>query len=131
MSKSQKLMPRVIARTWMGRLAPYRRHRHDEHLEALYDEARRFAGIQLENDLAGSVFWSAAPLATRAAVLLFLVDRGVVDRRREADIVVYDACPSAEAWVASQPELASHIVPALELVAALRMHESRRTLRTS
>lgn len=128
MSKSQRTLLRVIAKTWVGRLAHFRRHKHAEHLEALYDEARRFAGIQLENDLARSVFWASAPLPTRAALLLYLVDRGAVVRRVVDDHVVYDSLPGAEAWVASQPELATHIVPSLELVTALRMHESRRSL---
>jgi hypothetical protein len=129
MSKSNKKLVRVIAQTWMGHLAHFRRHLHPEHLEALYEETRRFAGIQLENDLSASVYWSAAPLATRAAVLLYLIDRGVVNRRVLHDRVVYEACMGAEAWVACQPELASHIVPALELVAALRNYEMRRSTR--
>jgi hypothetical protein len=127
MSKSHRTLLRVLAKTWAGRLAHFRKHRHDEHLEALFDEARRFAGIQLENDLASSVFWSSAPLPTRAALLLYLVDRGAVCRRIAGDRVVFDSMPGAEAWVASQAELASHIVPALELVTALRMHQARRT----
>jgi hypothetical protein len=129
MFKSQKSLPRKVAQTWTGRLSHFRRHRHDEHLEAVYEEAQRFTGIQLENDLAGSVFWSAAPLATRAAVLLYLVDRAIVERRVKNDLLYFEVSRGAEAWVASQPELASHIVPALELVAALRLHASRRTLR--
>lgn len=128
MPRPQKSQPRTIAQTWVGRLVHFRRHRHDEHLNALYDEARRFAGIQLENDLSRSYYWSSAPLPTRVAVLLYLVDRGVVERRFVQDRPIYEANPNAEAWVASQPELAAHIEPALELVAALRAHESRRSL---
>ena len=37
------------------------------------------AGLHLENDLADSAYWSTMPLHQRAIVLLFLVDRGLVD----------------------------------------------------
>ena len=72
---------RDLSRQWTDALACYRRHRNDEHLEALVEEAVRYAGMHLENDLASSSYWSKAPLARRVAVLLFLVDRRVVERR--------------------------------------------------
>ena len=45
-----------------------------------FEEAIRYAGLHLENDLSHSKYWSAMPLHQRAVVLLFLVDRGVVER---------------------------------------------------
>ena len=71
---------RDLSRQWVDRLAHYRAHRNDEHLEALVEEALRYTGLHLENELSGSPYWSKAPLARRVAVLLFLVDRGVVRR---------------------------------------------------
>ena len=71
---------RNLSLQWVGRLAPYRLHRNDEHREALIEEALRYTGLHLENDLSGSDYWSKWPLARRVAVLLFLVDRGVVVR---------------------------------------------------
>ena len=68
-----------LAHRWEGRLAHYGLHRNDEHRLALFEEAVRYAGLHLENDLARSDYWSAMPLHQRAIVLLFLVDRGVVD----------------------------------------------------
>src|SRR5262245_25447351 len=68
------------SRQWVGRLAPYRHHRNDEHREALVEEALRYAGFHLEHELSNSSYWASAPLARRVAVLLFLVDRGAVDR---------------------------------------------------
>ena len=71
---------RDLSRQWTDRLASYRRHRNDEHLEALVEEALRYTGLHLENELSSSPYWSHAPLSRRVAVLLFLVDRGIVNR---------------------------------------------------
>jgi hypothetical protein len=111
---------RDLSRHWNDRLAPYRRHRHVEHLEALVDEAIRYVGIRLENDLAASSYWSKAPLSRRVAVLLFLVDRGVVERSVRQGRRVYVPTDTAEDWVSSQTSLAPYLGPTLELVAALR-----------
>jgi hypothetical protein len=118
---------RDLSRQWTDHLAPYRRHRNDEHLEALVDEAGRFAGLHLENDLSGSAYWSKAPLARRVAVLLFLVDRGVVERKVRHGQRLYEPTESAEEWVLAQPALARYAEPTLELIAALRRDASRRT----
>jgi hypothetical protein len=118
---------RDLSRQWTDRLASYRRHRNDEHLEALVEEALRYTGLHLENDLAGSSYWARAPLARRVAVLLFLVDRGVVDRRVHRGRRVYEPIADAESWVAAQPALAPYVEPTLELIAALRRDASRRT----
>ena len=118
-------LSQVLSRHWTGRLAPYRLHRHDEHREALIDEALRFVGFQLESMLAGSDYWSAAPLARRASILLLLVDRGVLTRRVEAARVVFEVAPSAEAWVASQPAFRANLEPLFELLAALRDAQAR------
>ena len=110
---------RELTRLWNGRLAHYRRHRNEEHLEALTAEALRFAGLHLENDLSASPYWSKAPLARRVALLLFLVDRGVVDRVIRQGRVVYQARADASAWAASQPSMAHYLVQTLEFLAAL------------
>ena len=117
---------RAFSRRWTGRLASYRRHRNDEHLQALLEEALRFSGLHLENDLSASSFWSKAPLSRRVAVLLFLVDRGVVERKVLRGTRVYDPTPDAESWVASQPTLVPYSGPTLELLAALRNESNRR-----
>lgn len=126
MSSNSARTPRALARQWVGRLATYRHHRNDEHREALIEEAVRFAGFQLESDLAGSSYWGQAPLARRVAVLLFLVDRGAVDRTSWRGRTVYEAVPEAETWAAAQPALAPYLGPTLELIAALRNSQARR-----
>ena len=40
-----------LARHWVGKLAHYGLHRNDEHCLALFEEAIRYAGLHLENDL--------------------------------------------------------------------------------
>jgi hypothetical protein len=116
---------RDLSRQWVDRLAPYRRHRNDEHLEALVEEAARFAGLHLENDLSHSAYWSKAPLARRVAVLLFLVDRGAVVRNTLDGRTVFEPTDDAEAWAASQPTLIPYLAPVLELIAALRHEQTR------
>ena len=93
----------------MDRLAPYRRHRNDEHLEALIEESVRYAGLHLENDLCLSEYWSKGPLGRRVAVLLYLVDRGVVDRTVCKGRRVFVPTAEAETWAASQTTLASYL----------------------
>jgi hypothetical protein len=120
--------PSDLARLWTGRLAPYRLHHHDEHREALLAEAARFVGLHLEHALGRSEFWSRAPLRRRVAVLLYLVDRGAVDRTLHQGRHVYEPTPGAETWAAAQPSLAPYLLPTLELLAALRDHQARRFL---
>jgi hypothetical protein len=122
---------RDLSRQWTGRLAHFRRHRNDEHLDALVEEALRYSGLHLENNLSASVYWSQAPLARRVAVLLYLVDRGVVDRKARQGRVVYVPAEDAETWASAQPSLATYLAPTLELLAALRSDISRRTRRRS
>jgi hypothetical protein len=122
---------RNLSRQWTGRLAHYRRHRNDEHLDALVEEALRYGGLHLENDLSASAYWSKAPLARRVAVLLYLVDRGVVDRKARQGRVVYAPTEDAETWAAAQPTLASYLAPTLELIASLRSELARRARRQS
>jgi len=117
---------RDLSRQWVGRLAPYRHHRNDEHREALVEEALRYTGLHLENDLSGSSYWSKAPLARRVAVLLFLVDRGVVTRGVRQGRRVFDAIADAETWVSAQPALVPYLAPTLELIAALRRGQPHR-----
>ena len=122
---------RDLSRQWTGRLAHYRRHRNDEHLAALVDEALRYTGLHLENELSDSPYWSKAPLARRVAVLLYLVDRGVVDRGVRQGRVVYVPTDDADTWAMAQPSLASYLAPTLELIAALRSELAHRARRMS
>ena len=116
---------RELSRLWNGRLAHFRRHRNGEHLEALIAEALRYTGLHLENDLSASPYWSKVPLARRVALLLYLVDRGVVTRSMSQGRVGYQARPDAAAWAAAQPSMASYLVPTLEFLAALTGNPSR------
>ena len=118
---------RELSRLWTGSLSHFRRHRNDEHLEALIAEALRFTGLHLENDLSASPYWSKAPLARRVALLLYLVDRGVVIRVVRQGRMVYEALEEASAWAVSQPPMVSYLVPTLEFIAALQSDRARRT----
>ena len=115
-----------MARDWTGRLAHFASHRNDEHRLALFDEAARYAGLHLENDLARSEFWSESPLAERAAVLLFLVDRGVIERTVRRGHRVFEPLPHSESWVEDQRSLQPFQKPILELLGALRLELQRR-----
>jgi hypothetical protein len=117
---------RRLAAQWVDRLAHYRSHRTAEHLDALLEEAVRYTGLHLENELSHSAYWSRAPLSRRVAVLLFLVDRGVVRRTATHGQRVYEPSECAEEWVSSQPALIPYLTPTLELLAALRQEQLRR-----
>lgn len=122
---------RDLTRQWNGRLAAYRTHRNDEHLEALLEEALTYCGLHLENDLSLSSYWSKAPLARRVAVLLYLVDQGIVGRHVRSGRIIFDPIDSAEVWASSQPSLSNYIAPTLELISALRAELNRRAGRSS
>jgi hypothetical protein len=115
-----------LARHWIGKLAHYGSHHNDEHCLALFDEAIRYAGLHLENDLVQSKYWSAMPLHQRAVVLLFLVDRGVVERGIRMGRRVFEPLSDAESWVESQPTLGPYRRETLELLCALRRELERR-----
>jgi hypothetical protein len=115
-----------LSRRWTGKLAHYRQHQNDEHRLALYDEAVRYAGLHLENDLARSSYWSAVTLSQRARVLLFLVDRGVVERTFRRGRRIFEPLPQAESWVQNHPFLQPYARPTLELLNALRHELLRR-----
>ena len=117
---------RDLARRWNGRLAHYRKHDNPEHLEALMTEALRYVGLHLENDLGDSSHWSVAPLSRRAALLLFLVDRRVVQRTIRSGRVGFEAQPDAVNWVLAQPSLIPYLIPTLEFLSALQAEQSRR-----
>ncbi len=121
---------RELSRLWTGRLSHFRSHQNNEHLEALITEALRYSGFHLENDLISSPYWSKAPLARRVALLLYLVDRGVVSRVVRQGRMTYEASSEASAWAVSQPSLANYLVPTLEFLAALQADQIRRSLRT-
>ena len=125
MSALSRQTIRNLSRHWTGRLAPYREHRNDEHREALVHEAMRFAGMRLESQLAGSPFWSVAPLLRRAAVLLYLVDRGAVSRGVHHGRVTFEPSVEAEQWVTSSLALATYRTPTLEFLEALRLERHR------
>ncbi len=114
---------------WIGRLSHYASHQNDEHCQALIEEAIRYTGLHLENDLSGSDFWGERTLLARAGLLLFLVDRGVVERSIRRGRRVYEPLPHAESWVASQPAFKTRLRPVLEFVSALR-HELQRRAHT-
>ncbi len=63
------------------------------------------------------------------AVLLYLVDRGVVERGVRQGRVVYVPTDDAETWATAQPTLASYLAPTLELIASLRSELARRARR--
>ncbi len=115
-----------LSSLWIGRLAHYRCHRNDEHRAAVFEEAVRYTGLHLENDLARSEFWSTTHLRRRAVVLLFLVDRGVVERSVRRGRRVFEPLPHAESWVAAQPSLRPYLKPTFEFLAALRRELLRR-----
>lgn len=117
-----------LSRLWTGRLASYRLHRNDEHREALLDDAARFVGVHLEDRLSLSSYWAEAPLIRRIAVLLYLVDRGVVVRSRHKGRLNFEPVNDAETWVVAQPSLTPYLAPSLELLAALRDNQARRAL---
>jgi len=112
---------------WIGRLAHYGAHQNDEHRQALLAEAIRYSGVHLENDLRRSSFWSQMPLDLRAGMLLFLVDRGVVERGVRHGRRIYEPVPGAENWVAAQPGLRPSRRTILELIDALRNELLRRS----
>ena len=114
-----------MARFWTGRLAHYADHQNDEHCMALFEEASRYCGLHLENDLARSKFWSKAPLHQRAAVLLYLVDKGVVHRTTARGRRVFKPAPHAESWVESQAALKPYTPQSLELLTSLRLELER------
>jgi hypothetical protein len=115
-----------LARHWIGKLAHYGLHRNDEHCLAVLEEAARYTGLHLENDLSHSKYWSAMPLHQRAIVVLFLVDRGVVERGIRKGHRVFEPLPHAESWVESQPSLRPYAKETLELISALRRELLRR-----
>jgi hypothetical protein len=93
---------------------------------ALLEEATRYAGLHLENDLVRSEFWSESPLRERAAVVLFLVDRGVIERTMRRGRRVFEPLPHSESWVETHAALRPFRKPMLELLAALRLELFRR-----
>ncbi len=116
---------REFARQWTGQLARYRNHQNTEHVEALIAEAARYTGLHLENHLADSPYWSKVPLARRASLLLFLVDRGVVARGFEKGRAVYRVQDHAVSWATGEASLAPYLVPTLEFIAALQAHRRK------
>jgi hypothetical protein len=119
-------LSRELIDAWTGRLAHYRHHRNDEHLRALVEEAARYVGLHLENDLCRSSYWTRVHLNRKAAILLFLVDKGIVDRTVRRGRRVFEPLPHAESWISTQVPLRPYIKPIFELISALRDELSRR-----
>ncbi len=112
--------------TWNDRLAHYRNHRNDEHLSALFEEATRYVGLNLENDLCQSSHWSGVSLRHAAAILLFLVDKGIVARSTRYGRRIFEPLPHAESWLSGQTPLRRYMEPLVELISALRHDLNRR-----
>ncbi len=117
---------RKLRETWTGRLAHYRLHRNDEHLAALFDEASRYVGLHLENDLSSSRYWSGVQLNHAAGILLFLVDRGVVAQTVRHGRRIFEPLPHAESWIDQQGPLRRYREALVQLVSALRHDLIRR-----
>jgi hypothetical protein len=115
-----------LRESWTGRLAHYRFHRNDEHLAALFEETTRYAGLHLQNDLSRSSHWDDVRLTHTAAVLLFLVDKGVVQRQVRHGRRFFEPLPHAESWISGQAPLRPFRKAILDLVSALRHDLSRR-----
>ncbi len=89
-------------------------------------EALRYTGVSLENDLEHSSHWSNVPLSRRVALLLFLVDRGVVNRTTRSGRTGYEAQGDAVNWVLAQPSMIPYLIPTLEFLSAIQTEQSRR-----
>ncbi len=122
---------RELSLQWTGQLGLYRQHGNDEHREALIEDATRYCGLHLENDLSRSDYWSSVPLGRRVALLLYLADRGMVSRRPGQGRYVFAVVDGAEDWVSSQPALATYVGPTIELLDAIRQENGRRRRPTS
>jgi hypothetical protein len=59
-------------------------------------------------------------------VILFLVDRAVVERTIRRGRRVYEPLPHSESWAQNQPSLRPCLRPILELLDALRLELLRR-----
>lgn len=106
---------------WSFRLQGYLHHKNDEHLEALVLETQRFFECRVIHHLASSSIWHQTQNTHRIAALLFLVDRGMVDRVTTIERVsLYRPNPCVESWILSQPAMLPIAEPMLELVSALR-----------
>lgn len=116
---------RELCSNWKGRLAHYNTHRNDEHLNALSEECLRFVGLHLENDLSRSDYWSRRPLDRRLAVLLFLVDQGVVEMTAKHGRHQFLPTPDAEDWVARNTTMRPFAKATVELISALRHYAAR------
>ena len=93
---------------------------------ALVEEAVRYVGLHLENDLCRSNYWTRVHLSRKAAILLFLVDKGIVERTVRRGRRVFEPLPHAESWISTQVPLRPYVKPIVELISALRDELSRR-----
>ncbi len=111
----------LLNQTWNGHLEGYLHHKNDEHVEALILEVQRFFERRLVVHLAPNSIWHISLCSRRVAAILFLVDRGIVQRILHSQpSVLYRPATSAEHWLLSQQELLPITDPVLELLSALR-----------
>ena len=115
-----------LARDWSGRLSHYAAHRNDEHRLALLEEAARYTGLHLENDLCALrvlVAFAAAP-ARRSCCSS---STGASSSGRPAaGAASTSRWRSAESWCEDQPSLRPYRGPILEFLNALRLELQRR-----
>lgn len=111
----------ILNQTWLGQLEGYLHHKNDEHLEALILEVQRFFERRLIGYFSPKSIWHVSHCSRRVAAVLFLVDRGIVNRILQTDpTILYSPVSSAEDWVLSQTELLPVNAPLLELISAFR-----------
>ena len=111
----------ILNQTWIGDLEGYLHHQNDEHLEALILEVQRFFERRLISYFTPKSIWHVSSCSRRVAAILFLVDRGIVNRILQPDSsTVYRPVTSSEHWILSQTDLLPVTDPLLELLSALR-----------
>lgn len=110
----------VMTQRWTCRLAHFHTHQNAEHVEALLDEAVRYCG-RLESYLTNSEYWAQASLMNRAELLLFLVDRDLIERRLAPRGYQYHAISEAEERLVQQAAMQPYLLLTLELLAAVRL----------
>ena len=111
----------ILNQTWIGNLDGYLHHKNDEHLEALILEVQRFFERRLITYFPPKSIWHASNCSRRVAAVLFLVDRGILDRILQSDSsIIYRPVTSSESWILSQTDLLPVAAPLLELISAFR-----------
>lgn len=111
----------ILNQTWIGNLEGYLHHKNDEHLEALILEVQRFFERRLITYFSTKSIWHLSNCNRRVAAVLYLVDRGILDRILQSDAsIIYRPVITAENWILSQTDLLPVTAPLLELISAFR-----------